>query len=65
MNRQSSRFYQFAICSVCKSDEKLMVHKYTDDICCQYCVGDLIDKENTQTEADEAETERLVTGLGY
>ena len=65
MNRQSARFYQFAFCSVCKSDEKLMVHKFTDDLMCQYCVGDLINKENEQAEADEAEIDRLVTGLGY
>lgn len=65
MNRQSAKYYQFAVCSVCKSDEKLMVHKYSDDLMCQCCVGDLIDKENAQAEAEDAEIDRLVTGLGY
>lgn len=60
MNRESSRFYQFAFCSVCKSDEKLMIHKYNDNLMCQSCVGELIDKENEEKELEEA-----VTALGY
>ncbi len=65
MNRQSAKFYQFAVCSVCKSDKKLMIHKYSDNLLCQVCVGDLIDEENRQAEEDQNEIERLVTGLGY
>jgi DNA-directed RNA polymerase subunit RPC12/RpoP len=50
--KSSAKYYQLAICSKCKTREKLMIHKYSDDIMCEYCVGELLEKERDLEEEE-------------